>query len=280
MEKSSFASRVKEELIKLYTKSKDARNAEFLGIMHFNPRMLEWDSEKDLYVNKTFTSTRKTYNIKKEWAQAHFTLESLEEAVDSFDARKAFLRGAFLAAGAMSDPSKGYQLEITCPDEALAQFTKAIMESFGVTAHITLRRGREIVYIKEGEFLEDMLNIMGAHVSLMEFENVRIVKEMRGSINRKVNCETANLNKSVSASMKQTEDIQYIIDHIGLDNIDESLRDIARLRMENPQDSLQELGEKLSPPLGKSGVNHRLRKIGEIAANARKDDQHSSERIS
>ena len=127
--------------------------------------------------------------------------------------------------------------------------------------------------MKEGAAIADFLNVIGAHSALMNFESVRILKEMRNSINRQVNCETANIKKTVSAAARQTEDIQYIHDRIGFGNLSENLSQIARLRLENPEVTLKELGEMLEPPIGKSGVNHRLRKLSEIAEELRKKNQ-------
>jgi len=123
------------------------------------------------------------------------------------------------------------------------------------------------VYIKEGQDIVDFLNVIGAHHALMEMENIRILKDMRNQVNRIVNCETANLEKTVNASVKQVEYIRYLEDTAGLQNLPAGLREIARLRLENPEASLSELGKMLTPPLGKSGVNHRLRKLENIAAN-------------
>ena len=120
-----------------------------------------------------------------------------------------------------------------------------------------------------------MLGLMGAHVSLMELENVRILKEMRGSVNRKVNCETANINKTVSAAVEQINDILYIRDRIGFDKLPEGLEEIALARLEQPEATLKELGDSLSPPVGKSGVNHRLRKIKELAGVLRENEEES-----
>ena len=122
------------------------------------------------------------------------------------------------------------------------------------------------MYVKEGTQISDLLNVMEAGVALMNFENVRIVKEMRNSVNRQVNCETANLNKTVSAAVRQIEDIERIRDTVGLEYLAPGLRAVAIARLENPDMNLKDLGEILDPPVGKSGVNHRLRKIGEIAA--------------
>ena len=179
--------------------------------------------------------------------------------------KRAFIRGAFLAAGSVSDPNKAYHFEIVCNDYEKAIQLQKIINNFEIESKIVERKNHFVVYIKEGSSISDILNVMEAHVALMEFENVRILKDMRNSVNRKVNCETANLNKTVSAAMKQIESIELIKRTKGLDYLPAQLKEIAVLRVENPEVSLKELGEMLEPKVGKSGVNHRLRKICEIA---------------
>lgn len=187
--------------------------------------------------------------------------------------RRAFIRGAFLASGSMSEPAKTYHFEIVTTTMEKAEQIRSIICFFDIDAKIVTRKKYFVVYVKEGSQIVDLLNIMEAHVSLMELENVRILKEMRNSINRQVNCETANINKTVAAATKQIEDIQYIRDTVGLSKLSEGLEEIARLRLDYPDASLKELGELLSPPIGKSGVNHRLRKLGEIADNLREEKE-------
>ena len=179
--------------------------------------------------------------------------------------RRAFIRGAFLAAGSMSNPEKSYHIEIVCTALKKAEQLQNIINSFGLDAKVVVRKKTYVAYLKEGSQIVDLLNIMEAPVTLMEMENIRILKEMRNSVNRKVNCETANINKTVSAAMKQVNDIRYIRDTIGLKELPEGLREIAELRLEYPNETLKELGDLLSTPLGKSGVNHRLRKLSEMA---------------
>ena len=183
--------------------------------------------------------------------------------------KRAFLRGAFLASGSMSHPEKSYHIEIVCASLEKARQIQTLINSFGLESKVILRKKSHIVYLKEGSQIVDLLNIMEAPVSLMEMENIRILKEMRNSVNRQVNCETANINKTVSAAVKQAEDITYIQETIGLENLPEGLQEIAELRMMYPNASLKELGDLLSEPIGKSGVNHRLRKLGEIAEELR-----------
>lgn len=183
--------------------------------------------------------------------------------------KRAFLRGLFLTSGSVTDPRSGYHLELAAGSYARAARIQEMIRIFGLEAKIVERKRNYIVYMKEGEAIVDFLNVIGAHVALMEFENVRILKEMRNSINRQVNCETANIKKTVSAASRQTADIHYIHDTIGFGNLSENLSQIAKLRLEYPDVTLKELGQMLEPPIGKSGVNHRLRKLSEIAEDLR-----------
>ena len=189
--------------------------------------------------------------------------------------RRAFIRGAFLASGSLSDPEKFYHFEIVCATEEKAKQLQGIIATFDLEAKIVKRKRYYIVYIKEGSQIVDILNVMEAPVALMELENIRILKDMRNSVNRQVNCETANINKTVSAAVKQIEDIEYIRDTIGLENLPENLEEIARERVERPEATLKELGEALDPPVGKSGVNHRLRKLCDIAEQLRDRSERS-----
>lgn len=189
--------------------------------------------------------------------------------VSSICCRRAYLRGAFIAAGSVSDPEKNYHLEFVLGDAAMAQQLRDLVNSFGLEAKVVERKEHFVVYLKEGEQIVDLLNVMGAPLALMDLENVRIVKEVRNDVNRRVNCETANLSKVVGAAVKQLEDIAYIEKTIGLSNLPEQLEEMARVRLEYPDTSLKELGSYLATPVGKSGVNHRLRKISSIAETLR-----------
>ncbi len=183
--------------------------------------------------------------------------------------KRAYIRGAFLTAGSMSAPQKSYHFEIVCITRAQAEQLQIILSDFVTDAKIVQRKKYYIVYIKEGAQIVDVLNVMEAHLALMDFENVRILKEMRNSVNRQVNCETANINKTVNAAVKQMEDIEYIERRAGLGYLPDNLRIMAELRLQYPDAPLKELGEYLNPPVGKSGVNHRLRKISAIAEELR-----------
>ncbi len=190
--------------------------------------------------------------------------------------KRAFIRGAFLSSGSMSNPKKAYHLEIVVSNLAKAEQLRDIIQAFSVDAKIVIRKKNYVVYIKEGSQIVDLLNIMEAHVALMDLENVRILKEMRNSINRQVNCEAANISKTVAAASKQIDDIIYIRDNVGLGDLADGLEDIARLRIEYPEASLKELGAMLLPPIGKSGVNHRLRKLSMIADQLRENKEENS----
>lgn len=186
---------------------------------------------------------------------------------------RAFLRGSFLAGGSVSDPQKTYHFEISCSSEEKAVQLSQLMAQFGLEGKVIPRKKHFIVYIKEGSQIVDMLNIMEAHNSLMEMENVRILKEMRNSVNRQVNCETANINKTVSAAVKQVEDIVLIRDMLGFGELSDALREMAEIRLKYPEATLVELGQRLDTPVGKSGVNHRLRKLSLIAEELRRNER-------
>ena len=183
--------------------------------------------------------------------------------------RKAFLRGIFLGAGTISDPEKAYHLEIVCNSEALSNDVKKLVNSFGLHSKSVIRKNSHVVYLKEAEQIIDFLNILGAHGQLLDFENVRIIKEMRNKTNRINNCDSANLDKTINASSKQLENIRLIESVRGLASLPEKLRVAAELRLENPEASLQELSEMMDPPIGKSGINHRFKKIEELAEKIR-----------
>ncbi|MBR1444402.1 MAG: DNA-binding protein WhiA [Firmicutes bacterium] len=179
--------------------------------------------------------------------------------------KRAYIRGAFICIGSINDPQKNYHLEFVTYEREQAEELKNLINFFISDAKVIERKRQFVVYIKDGEQIVDMLNVMNAHKALMELENVRIVKDVRNNVNRIVNCETANLNKTVSASVRQREAIEYIRSRVGLDELPPQLKEIAVIRLENPDMSLKELGEMLEHPVGKSGVNHRLKKIINIA---------------
>ena len=189
--------------------------------------------------------------------------------------RKAFLRGLFLAAGSVSDPSKSYHLEIAPLSEEDAGEVLRLLSSIGFQAKCTKRKGRSVVYLKEGEQISDFLGSIGATGSLMKLENARILRDIAGNINRQVNFEAANLKKTGIASRRQLEDIQLIERTIGISSLSDALQQAAQLRVDNPDGSLQELAASSDPPVGRSGINHRLQRLSEIAEKIREKEGHS-----
>ncbi len=191
--------------------------------------------------------------------------------------KKAFLRGAFLTAGSVSDPKSSYHLEMVTGSEAKAEQLKQILRTLGFEGKVTKRRSHYIVYIKEGDQIADFLGAVGATKALLEMENVRILKEIAGNVNRQVNCETANLNKTITAAVTSIADIQYIQTHGGLEQLEPNLQETAQLRLRNPDISLAALGDLHETPVGKSGVNHRLKKLSAIAERMRQEDREIPE---
>ena len=179
--------------------------------------------------------------------------------------RRAFLRGAFLSSGSMSDPNRSYHFEIVCCDSRQAEQMQALLKSLYVEGHCAHRRQNTIVYVKEGEQISRLLGLMDARMALLEYENIRILREVRGNVNRQVNCETANISKTAAAAAQQIADIRFIQETVGLSELTNGLDEMAAVRLQYPTATLKELGTYLDPPIGKSGVNHRLRKLSEIA---------------
>ena len=294
----SFSSEVKEELSRHLGKSRHCQIAELAALIAFDGKVqvsesgcdLFLDSENellntkyDLLLKKLFDfpegksgrEQKKIYETVKMWDEDH-QIPIITETVNGLlllqgCCKRAYIRGAFLAGGSISDPNKSYHFEIVCRTMPQAEQLRDTMNSFDVDAKIVERKKHFVVYLKEGAQIVDILNVMEAHVALMNLENVRILKEMRNSVNRKVNCETANIYKTVSAAVKQLADITYIRDTVGLDYLPELLSEVAQVRLEMPDATLKELGENLSHPVGKSGVNHRLRKISAVAESLREE---------
>ncbi|MGX7395116.1 DNA-binding protein WhiA [Carnobacterium mobile] len=194
-----------------------------------------------------------------------------EEIMTNSQKMRSYLRGAFLAGGSVNNPETSrYHLEIYSNYAEHNHDVCQMMNYFGINARTLERRNGYITYLKEGEKIADFLALIGATSGMLKFEDVRIVRDMRNSVNRLVNCENANLNKTIDAAGKQIESIQYIDEMMGLDKLPEKLQEIALVRLEAPEVSLKELGEMIpSGPISKSGINHRLRKLNEIAEKLR-----------
>lgn len=198
-------------------------------------------------------------------------LENASEAVvpRAECCRRAYLRGFFLGSGSISNPERGYHLELVTGSRRHAGHLIRILRGFSLRARRVERKGRNVVYLKEGDEIAAFLTLVGAVQSRLELENIRVVKGMRNQVNRLVNCETANLSKAVEAACRQVESIRFLVERIGLEALPAPLREVARLRLEFPEATLRELGAQLKPPLGKSGVNHRLRRLEQMAQRLR-----------
>ncbi len=297
----SFSGQIKEELAQVISSPRHCQLAELAALVQFCGHIEEdgsllVQSENPLVIRKCFTLLKKTFKIEaveKSQMQTqnyrlfvtgedafrvlealkicdtagHLMMRHLTDPVliKNSCCKRAYLRGCYMAVGSMSDPYKSYHLELVCGLQAQAEQLLKILHDFSLDAKMIIRKKYYVVYMKEGENIADFLNITEAHKALMEFENTRIYKGMRNMVNRKVNCEAANITKTVNAATRQVEDIRLIREKMGLEGLPEPLRQMAYVRLENPQASLGELGKLLDPPVGKSGVNHRLRKLGELA---------------
>lgn len=311
----SFSGDVKEELARQVSSSRHCQLAELAAFIHFAGKIsvmpdgarLEILSEHVSIVKKCYTLLKDAFGITASidtHTGSRIILEKKGDVLRVLQAvkllnvegipsgasdvtdgllvqkiccKRAFIRGAFLMSGSMSDPKKSYHFEIVCDTRNQAEQLRGIMGEFISDAKVVQRKKYYIVYIKEGAQIVDILNVMGAHTALMDLENVRILKDMRNDVNRKVNCETANINKTVNAAVKQMEDIRYIQKQQGLGSLPENLYEMACLRLEHPDAPLKELGEYLDPPVGKSGVNHRLRKISAIAEDLRRSKEETND---
>lgn len=278
----SFSSDIKEELARQHSKSKHCQIAELAamimqeGRISIHPYSLSFETENPMLLEKYAVLLRCGFGIDVSKPLESLDCKRIVEAIQGLYLEKtcckrAFIRGAFMASGSMSDPNKAYHFEIVCRTPEQAARIQELMREFETDPKIVERKNHFVVYLKDGSQIVDMLNVMEAYVSLMNLENVRILKEMRNSVNRKVNCETANIGKTVTAAVKQIADIELIRDTEGLDSLPMPLREIAQVRLENPEAPLKDLGQYMNPPVGKSGINHRLRKLAAIADAIREE---------
>lgn len=185
-----------------------------------------------------------------------------------------FLRGAYLVCGSLTNPEKDYHCEFDVSYMNLCKDLSALIGEVLAQPKSTIRRGSYMVYYKESENIEDLLTYIGAPMSAVELMNIKIIKDIKNRVNRRMNCDNANLDKTLNASFQQVQDIKYIFYVKGNTFLSEELRTVAEIRLENPDMSLRELGESVEPPLSRSGVNHRLKRIGEIAAEIRKQQEN------
>ncbi|ONI48337.1 DNA-binding protein WhiA [Candidatus Epulonipiscioides saccharophilum] len=279
----SFCLNIKEELINI---KKDVRE-ELQGFIFISERTEGKNSlvifETDKYYKK-YSDTLKNWkfctsgilninNTKKNIFT--LTIDNAKMSIsnlDDFSHKRAFIRGLFLGGGILSDPEKAYHLEFIVYTKEKAEFVKEILRSIDITTKVVKRRKKYIVYLKESSQIVDLLNIMGAHIALLELENIRVLKEVRNNVNRTVNCELANISKTVSSAILQIEDIKYLSKTIGLNKLPRNLEQLAKLRLKYEQATLLELGSKLEPPVSKSCVSHRFKKIRQIVEETRRNN--------
>ena len=294
----SFSSDVKEELSKISNlANKELVKAEFIGyLISGNANILKnkirYATESSYNINrfnKLLNNLNIDYNINMQGNLYVITFRK-EEKYDMLiykennielendlmlDIRKneqilkSIVRGAFLGAGSLNDPNKKYHLEIILSSKQNQEYIYEMLSYFNIKVKKMSRKSGYSIYIKEGEEISKLLALIGANNAVLKFEEVRVLRDMRNNINRIVNCETANLNKTINAAVMQIEDIKYLKEKKEFDDLSDSLKEIAYLRINNPDASLVELGEMLDKPIGKSGVNHRLKKIQEIANELR-----------
>lgn len=284
----SFSGDIKLELNKRISPSRHCQLAELAGLYIFCGKIehsedntkarFVFSTENEQVLRKAFTLLKKTFNMIQDWTN----VEEIDDIVKALTSdfvterlccKRAFLRGAFLSCGTVSNPEKSYHMEIMCPDESWAHELVEIFASFDIEVKILQRAKNYTIYIKDGSQIADALSVMEAGVAMMEYENARILKDMRNSVNRKVNCETANINKTVAASMKQVEEIRELMGTKLFMELPANVQRMAQLRIEYPDATLKELGELSDPPIGKSGVNHRLRKLS-VAAMQLKEENY------
>lgn len=188
-----------------------------------------------------------------------------KELIDTNSKRRAYIRGSFLGAGSVINPERHYHLEIVTSSEGYSKNIMKILKRFNISSSIIERKNNSIIYLKDSEMISDFLSLVGAYQALLKLENIRALRDLKNNVNRVINCETANMDKTIDAGLKQVSAIKKIDKKIGIENLPENLKVIAYLRLEHPAYSLKQIGESVNPPIGKSGVNHRLKKLLDIA---------------
>ena len=277
----SFSAEVKEELsnISNYNK-KDLLEAEFIGYLSSQNCIIE-NGYTNIFTENEFNIERIykiLFNLKIDYEPEidgkkyiakiyNFKVNNLED-LHSEDEKKAFIRGVFLGSGSVNDPNKKYHLEILIKEKDVSIYIQNILKS--VEIKVKILNTNNTIYIKEGEEISKFLAYIGAQKSVLKFEEIRVIKDLRNTVNRQVNCETANLTKTVNAAVVQIDAINFLKKMKKFDDLPKNLIEIAELRVKYPEMSLKLLGENLEKPIGKSGVNHRLNKIIEISEEIKK----------
>lgn len=282
----SFSSNIKEELSKINNfKNKKSLEAELLGYI-LTENTSYFDDKIQIVTENEFNIERVykiLFNLEMEYdpeikgkcflatiKRTQYLEEIMKLEFDNEELKRDIVRGAFLGAGSVTDPNKQYHLEIFFKEKNNAEYVCNICKMYDVNLKLFENNNAYVLYIKEGEEISKFLALIGSNKGVMNFEDVRITKEIKNNVNRLVNCETANLNKIVNASVSQINDIKLIQKLKKFEELPDYLKEIAAVRLENPDMSLKDLGALLDTPIGKSGVNHRLQKIHEIAEELRK----------
>jgi len=292
----SFSSEVKEEISKLSNlANKEVVKFELLGYLSSNNITIEknkikfsTESEYNInrfskllnnlqYTNHNIEMIGKKFCIsvnKPEIPEVIYnntiTFKNITEQINNQELlEKAFVRGSFLGGGSINNPKNTYHLEITFSSGENANIVLAILNKYEIQFKNIEKKNGYALYTKDGDEISKFLALIGANSSVLKFEEVRVYRDIRNNVNRKVNCETANLNKTLNAALKQIENIKYLKQIGQFDKMPEQLQEIANLRLENPEASLVEIGQMLSKPIGKSGVNHRFYNIEQFVSKFR-----------
>ena len=276
----SFSADLKEELSKINNlKNKQEVYAEFLGYLvtaniSIKGKNIKFSTENEYNINRfakllnniniadyKIDITGRIYSItfKDNEILEQLNLNKLKNILITENLKKAYIRGNFLGAGSINEPRNKYHLEIIFNTLEYANFTLKLLEMYGINVKIL----SQTLYIKDGEEISNFLALIGGNSAVLKFEEIRVLREMKNNVNRLVNCETANLNKTINTSVKQLEDIKKLKKTGKFNNLPEELKEIAKLREENPEATLEQLGSMLSKPIGKSSVSHRFKKIEE-----------------
>jgi len=293
----SFSVNVKEELVKVDPHDKHCRLAELSALLKYYGK-IEIVPEKQIIlstdntyaIKKCLYLLNKLYNIKtdifediidkpKSFVILNKTNADINKVLETVSidtprallnrdcCRRAYLRGAFIAGGFVGDPQGSYHFEMVSEESEFAELLSYLFDGFGIKIKQSIRKKHYVSYLKSAEPISDVLNVIGATRAMMDFVSARIVKDVRNDLNRRNNYECANILKAANAATRVIEQIMLIDDKVGIETLPDSLREVAKLRIEHPDLSITELGRLLDPPVGKSGVNHRLRKLGEFAAS-------------
>lgn len=268
----SFSGRVKKELSRINNLAdKNIVKYELQGYL-LTSSTNKFITENEYNINrfsKLLTNTG-TQDFKIEMQGNKFCITTknkieIKQKIKDIQEAKAVVRGSFMGAGSITNPENTYHLEIVFELQDNANIIKEVMKEFEINSKILKRDKNYIVYIKDGEEISKFLAFIGANKSVLKFEETRVLREVRNNVNRIVNCETANINKVITTSIKQIEAIKLIKSKNKLNYLKEGERELAELRLKNPDATLKELGEMLSKPIGKSGVNHRMKAILDLA---------------